>query len=148
MSFHKFTAIVNFAPDALADARFDVEIDLNSVDTMDKDRDGTMRGRRHLRCRALSDRPLRDAQLHQNRGGLYRDRRADAARSHQGGSRSIFKFAASPGGAKLIGSAKLKRLDFGVGRGDWKSTEWVADAVNVAFALLFKPSRLKPKPAP
>ena len=54
-----------------------------------------------------------------------------------------FQFVATSGGAKLTGTAKLKRLDFGVGQGDWKSTEWVGDAVNVAFSLV-----LKPKPAP
>jgi polyisoprenoid-binding protein YceI len=43
-TFRKFTAAVDFAPDALASARFDVQIDLNSLDTMDKDRDQTMRG--------------------------------------------------------------------------------------------------------
>ena len=42
--FHKFTAAVDFSPDALASSHFDVQIDLNSVDSMDKDRDATMRG--------------------------------------------------------------------------------------------------------
>ena len=42
--FHKFTASVDFAPDALASSRIDVQIDLNSVDSMDKDRDTTIRG--------------------------------------------------------------------------------------------------------
>jgi polyisoprenoid-binding protein YceI len=42
--FHKFTVGVDFAPDALASAHFDVQIDMNSVDSMDKDRDTTIRG--------------------------------------------------------------------------------------------------------
>src|SRR6202795_4108773 len=42
--FHKFTAAVDFAPDALASSHFDVLIELNSVDSMDKDRDTTIRG--------------------------------------------------------------------------------------------------------
>ena len=42
--FHRFAAAVEFSPDALAAARFDVQIDLNSLDTGDKDRDETMRG--------------------------------------------------------------------------------------------------------
>jgi polyisoprenoid-binding protein YceI len=50
-----------------------------------------------------------------------------------------FQFAAAGGGAKLEGSAKLKRLDFGVGQGDWKSTEWVADPVKISFSLALKP---------
>jgi len=43
-AFRKFTAAVDFAPDALPSSRFDVQIDLNSVDSMDKDRDTTIRG--------------------------------------------------------------------------------------------------------
>src|ERR1700688_2334691 len=43
-TFHKFTADIQFAPDDLASSRFDVQIDLKSVDSMDKDRDTTIRG--------------------------------------------------------------------------------------------------------
>jgi hypothetical protein len=43
-TFHKFSAAIDFAPDALATAKFDVSIDLNSTDTKDNDRDKTMRG--------------------------------------------------------------------------------------------------------
>ena len=50
-----------------------------------------------------------------------------------------FQFTPSAGAAKLVGTASLKRLDFGVGQGDWKSTEWVADAVKISFSLVLKP---------
>ena len=50
-----------------------------------------------------------------------------------------FQFTQDAGGAKLTGSAKLNRLDFGVGQGDWKSTEWVGNAVKINFALVLKP---------
>ncbi|HTD74718.1 MAG TPA: YceI family protein, partial [Steroidobacteraceae bacterium] len=43
--FHKFTSSVDFAPDALAGSKIDVQIDMNSVDSMDKDRDTTIRGK-------------------------------------------------------------------------------------------------------
>src|SRR5271169_5586954 len=43
--FHKFTAAVEFAPDALASSRIDVQIDMASVDSLDKDRDTTIRGK-------------------------------------------------------------------------------------------------------
>ncbi|TDJ43225.1 MAG: YceI family protein [Gammaproteobacteria bacterium] len=36
---------------------------------------------------------------------------------------------------RLTGTAKLKRLDFGVGQGDWASTKWVGDEVNIKFDL-------------
>ena len=47
-----------------------------------------------------------------------------------------FRFERSPeGGARLDGSARLRRLDFGVGQGEWTSTEWVGDEVEVSFEL-------------
>jgi polyisoprenoid-binding protein YceI len=50
-----------------------------------------------------------------------------------------FTFAAAGTGAKLVGMAKLKRLDFGAGQGDWKSTEWIKDEVKVSFTLALAP---------
>ena len=50
-----------------------------------------------------------------------------------------FQFAQQAAGAKLSGSAKLKRLDFGVGQGDWKSTDTIGDAVKINFSLVLKP---------
>jgi polyisoprenoid-binding protein YceI len=41
--------------------------------------------------------------------------------------------------AYLDGTATVKRLQFGVGQGEWKSTEWVEDDVEVAFALRLQP---------
>ncbi len=135
--FHKFTALVTFAPDALAAAHFDVQIDLDSLDSKDKDRDKTMRSAdifdvahfpsaryvtRSFSKTAAGYRALGSLTLH----GVTRDVPVD------------FEFAAAPGGAKLDGTAVLKRLEFGVGQGDWKNTEWVGDAVRVAFSLTLR----------
>jgi polyisoprenoid-binding protein YceI len=137
-AFHRFTAAVDFAPDALANARIDVQIDLNSLDTMDKDRDKTMRGpdifdiahfptahyvTRSLTKTATGYTAAGTLTLH----GVTKDVPID------------FQFVPSQGGAKLDGTAKLKRLEFGVGQGDWKSTEWVGDFVKVSFSLALKP---------
>ena len=46
------------------------------------------------------------------------------------------EFIPANGSAKLVGTAQIKRLDFGAGQGDWKSTEWVADPVRISFALM------------
>jgi polyisoprenoid-binding protein YceI len=136
--FHKFTAAVEFAPDALGSSHIDVQIDLNSVDSMDKDRDKTIRGAdvfdvahsptahyvtRSIAKTATGYSAVGSLTLH----GVTKDVPID------------FQFVAAAGGAKLEGTARLKRLDFGVGQGDWKSTEWVADPVKIAFALVLKP---------
>lgn len=136
--FHKFTAVINFAPDALADARFDVEIVLNSLDTMDDDRDGTMRGADIFDVAHFPTAHYVTRSFTKTASGYT----AVGALTLRGVTKDVpvdFQFAGTAGGAKLSGNAKLKRLDFGVGQGEWKSTKSVADDVNVAFALVLKP---------
>ncbi len=136
--FHKFGAVVDFSPDALDASRFDVSIDVNSLDSMDQDRDGTMRGADLLdtahspTSRYVTRSMARTATGYSAVGSL----------TLRGVTRDVpieFKFVPAPNGARLVGSATVKRLDFGVGRGDWKSTEWVGDAVKVNFTLVLKP---------
>jgi polyisoprenoid-binding protein YceI len=140
--FHKFTAAIDFAPDALSNAHFDVQIDMNSLDSMDKDRDGTMRGGDIFDVAHFPTAHYVTRSFSKTAAGYA----AIGALTLRGVTKDVpidFQFAATSSGAKLTGTAKLKRLEFGVGQGDWKSTEWVGDTVNVAFSLV-----LKPKPAP
>ena len=138
--FRKFTASITFAPEQIANSRFDVSIDMISVDSKDKDRDGTMRGSdlfavaqfptAHYVTRAFSKTP----------GGF----RATGSLTLRGVTRDVpitFQFTPTAGGATLTGAAEVKRLDFGVGQGDWKSTEWVGNDVKIGFSLVLTPKR-------
>jgi polyisoprenoid-binding protein YceI len=136
--FHKFTAAVDFAPDALAGSHIDVQIDLNSLDTMDKDRDKTMRGPDIFDIAHFPAAHYVTLGFTKTAAGYS----ASGTLTLHGVTKDVpidFQFVSTQGGAKLEGTAKLKRLDFGVGQGDWKSTEWVGDAVKVAFSLALKP---------
>jgi polyisoprenoid-binding protein YceI len=137
-AFHKFTATVRFSPDALAASQIDVHIDLASLDTQDKDRDETMRGADIF---DVAHWPTAHYVTHgfaKTAAGYT----ATGTLTLRGVSREVpleLRFAAAPPGARLEGGANLKRLDFGVGQGQWKSTEMVGDAVKVAFSLVLKP---------
>jgi polyisoprenoid-binding protein YceI len=136
--FRKFTAAIDFAPDALESSRFDVQIDLNSVDSMDKDRDTTIRGPDIFDVAHSPTAHYVTRSFVKTAAGYS----AVGALTLRGVTKDVpidFQFSQSANGAKLEGSAKLKRLDFGAGQGDWKSTEWVADAVKVSFILALKP---------
>ena len=136
--FHKFTAAVDFAPDALAGAHFDVLVDLNSLDTQDKDRDTTMRGPDIFDVAHWPSAHYVTRSFTKTAAGYV----AQGALTLRGVTKDVpvtFQFTPAPGGAKLVGTATLKRLDFGVGQGDWKSTEWVGDVVKVNFSLALKP---------
>jgi polyisoprenoid-binding protein YceI len=138
-SFRKFTAAVDFAPDSLASARFDVQIDLNSLDTMDKDRDKTMRGPDIFDIAHFPTAHYVTRSFTKTAAGYS----AVGALTLHGVTKDVpidFQFVSAAGQSKIEGTAKLKRLEFGVGQGDWKSTEWVKDEVKVAFSLVLKPA--------
>jgi polyisoprenoid-binding protein YceI len=136
--FHKFTAAVNFAPEALAVSHIDVQIDMNSVDSMDKDRDTTIRGKDIFDVAHMPTAHYLTETITKTAAGFS----ATGSLTLHGVTKDVpidFQFTPAAGGAKLTGSAKINRLDFGVGQGDWKSTEWIGDAVKISFALVLKP---------
>jgi polyisoprenoid-binding protein YceI len=137
-SFHKFSAAIDFSPDALDSAHFDVLIDMASEDSGDKDRDGTMRGADVFDIAHFPTAHYVTKSFTKTASGYT----AAGSLTLHGVTKDVpiaFKFTPNAAGGNLSGTAELKRLDFGVGRGDWKSTEWVADAVKVAFSLNLKP---------
>jgi polyisoprenoid-binding protein YceI len=137
-AFRKFTAVIDFAPDALASSHFDVQIELNSVDSMDKDRDTTIRGPDIFDVAHWPTAHYVTRSFTKTATGYA----AVGALTLRGVTKDVpidFQFTQGPAGAKLEGSAKLKRLDFGAGQGDWKSTDEVADAVKINFSLVLKP---------
>lgn len=136
-TFHKFTSVVDLAPDALAGARIDVQIDLNSIDTKDNDRDKTMRGHDIFDIAHFPTAHYVTHAVTKTASGYA----ATGALTLHGVTKEVpiaFQFTQTGPTAKLDGTASLKRLDFGVGQGDWKSTEWIADAVKVSFSLALK----------
>jgi polyisoprenoid-binding protein YceI len=136
--FHKFTAGVDFAPDTPAASRIDVQIDMNSVDSMDKDRDTTMRGKDIFDVAHMPTAHYVTKTISKTAAGFS----AVGTLTLHGVTKDVpidFQFTPAAGGAKLSGTAKLNRLDFGVGQGDWKSTEWVGDPVKISFSLVLKP---------
>ncbi|MGC1521737.1 MAG: YceI family protein [Steroidobacteraceae bacterium] len=137
-SFHKFSAAVEFSPDALANSRIEVQIDLNSVDSMDKDRDSTIRGPDIFDVAHSPTAHYVTRSFAKTAAGYL----GVGALTLRGVTKDVpidFQFTQAGTGAKLVGTAKLKRLDFGAGQGDWKSTDEVADAVKISFSLLLKP---------
>ena len=136
--FHKFTAAVDFAPDDLAGSKIDVQIDMSSVDSLDKDRDTTIRGKDIFDVAHNATAHYVTKTISKTAAGYA----AVGSLTLRGVTKDVpieFQFVPAAPGAKLSGAAKLNRLDFGVGQGEWKSTETIADAVKISFSLVLKP---------
>jgi polyisoprenoid-binding protein YceI len=127
---------VSFDPAA---GRLEVLIQTRSLDTGDGERNALLRGRdffdvaRYPQARFDATRIVRTPAGYQALGSL----------TLRGVTRRVtVRFSWRPaviGGRRvreLNGSTTLRRLDYGIGRGQWHSTTWVGNRVTVRYALV------------
>jgi polyisoprenoid-binding protein YceI len=138
--FERFSADIRFDASDIARSRFEVKIDLASVNTRDGERDDTLKSADLF---AVERYPTATfvAERFEHRGGSKFA--ATGSLTLRGITRTVpieFTFETNATGAWLKGSGALKRLDFGVGQGEWKDTEGVANEVQVRYALLLSKS--------
>jgi polyisoprenoid-binding protein YceI len=140
--FAHFTVSFAFAPDS-ASGRLEVNIEANSLDTGDKERDDTLRGAdlfavaKYPQAQFLATQFTRTASGYEAIGKL-------TIRGVSHDARVPFTFrSTSEAGASvgyMAGKTSLKRLDYGVGQGDWKATDQVGNEVGVSFNLRLVPA--------
>lgn len=133
-TFKKFDAAIRFDPADLNSSKFDVKIDLASVETGDSDRDG-----------ALPDSDFFDIakfpQAHFVTTGFRQSGNeviADGTLTLKGVSKPVslaVTFAAKGGKATLDISSTVKRLDFNVGAGEYADTSTIGDEVKIKAHL-------------
>jgi polyisoprenoid-binding protein YceI len=137
-TFDKFTADIKFDPQDLPGSRFDVTIDLASVNSGDGERDDTIKSPDLFGVKQWPTGHYVADKFTDKGAGKFA---ATGKLTLRNVTRDVpieFTFSDGKDGAWLKGSASLKRLDFGVGQGEWKDTSSVANDVKVGFALLLK----------
>jgi polyisoprenoid-binding protein YceI len=135
--FERFSADIRFDPTDLANSKFIVDIETASVNTKDKERDDILKGKdlfdakRWPKARYVAD------TFTTNGGDKFSATGKLTLRDITRDVPIEFTFTPDPAGknAWLKGSTPLKRLEFGVGQGEWKDTQWVSNDVRVEFAL-------------
>ena len=107
-----------------------VRVRVASLDTQDEERDGILRGadlfdaKRHPVATFTSTRIVRARGGYKALGKLtIRDVTRD------------FSLPFTLRDGHMTGATTLRRLDFGIGKGEWESTEWVGNDVKVTFDL-------------
>ncbi len=136
--FEKFTADIVFDPQDLAGSRFDVQIDLASVNSRDGERDGIIRSADLFDVKRWPSGSYVADKFSASGGNKFT---ATGKLTLRDVTREVpieFTFEHHNGSAWLKGTAAIKRLDFGVGQGEWKDTATVANEVKIRFALLLK----------
>lgn len=130
-----FAATLDCTGPTPAGCALKVDVSVASIDTQDKDRDAMLRGpdlfavQRFPAARFVSSQfgPTSVA------GALtLRDQ------THTLLKVPLAQRWVTEGGAPIVwlsGAFVINRLDYGIGQGEWSSTEWVANAVTVTFRL-------------
>lgn len=136
--FDKFTADISFDPKNLAGSHFDVKIDTASVNTQDGERDTTIQSADLFDVKHFPTAHYVADKFTDKGANKYSATGKLTLRNVTKDVPIEFSFESKDGGAWLKGTAKIKRLDFGVGQGEWKDTSAVGNDVQVRFALRLK----------
>lgn len=136
--FPRFSVSLDFTGVEPAGGRLEVSVDVAALDTGDQDRDQTLRSSDLFDVAKYPRATFSATRIVKTAGGYQ----ADGPLTIRGVTRETtvpFTFReASEGGAAvgyMAGRTLLRRLDFGVGQGDWKATDQAGNEVTVSFAL-------------
>ena len=133
--FARFTPQIRFDPGKLATSRFDVRIQLASANTRNDERDEMLRSSEFFDVAAKPEARFVATRFRALGGNRYA---ADGTLTLLGVSRPVVLSFTWTAGAKAVlsGEATLKRLDFGVGTGDWADIDLLPNLVKVRTRLL------------
>ena len=137
--FKHFDAKVNYDPADLAQAKFDVTVDIASVDTANTERDQALPGKDFFDIARFPRAHFVTTRFRQVANGAVL---ADGTLSLRGVAKPVtlsVKFARVGSGAILDVDTTLKRLDFGVGGGDWADISMIGNDVAVHGHLVLLP---------
>lgn len=129
--FRRFAATIDYNPGDLARAKFDVSVDITSLDTQNAERDHTALGADFFDATQFPRAHFVTTSFHKMADGKVL---ADGMLALRGISKPVtLEVTFSPHGttATLDVTAQLKRLDFGVGAGQWADPSMIGDAVTV-----------------
>jgi polyisoprenoid-binding protein YceI len=137
-AFRQFRVALEFDPARPSTGRLDVTVDVASINTRDAERDEILRGAEFFQIEE-HPRAVFHAGRFERAGEGWR---APGELTIRGVTQPVpvtFTLAAGAGSTVMKGGASLRRLAFGIGRGDWASTQWVGDEVEIHFELRLQP---------
>jgi polyisoprenoid-binding protein YceI len=138
--FPGFVTRFSFDPAQLANARLDVTIPLATASTGNSDYDGEMRGSSFFNAAKFPQARYTATSFRALGGNNFV---ADGTLNLRGVSKPVaLTFTWTPGAQPVLsGKASVKRLDFGVGQGDWSETDLIPNAIAVSTKVIFAPAK-------
>ncbi len=138
--FPGFVTRFSFDPAQLATAKLDVTIPLATASTGNSDYDGEMRGNAFFDVARFPQARYTATKFRALGGNRYA---ADGTLSLRGVSKPVtLTFTWTPGDKPVLaGKATVKRLEFGVGEGDWADTDLLPNEIAVSTKVFFVPAK-------
>jgi len=138
--FQRFVAAIAFDPANLAGSRFRVEIETGSANTADADRDVALASGDFFATDRWPKATYEASQFAATGPGRYEARGKLTIRGIARDVPVTFTFepAADGRNAILSGRASVRRLEFGIGQGEWQDTKWLGDEVRIRFELTLR----------
>lgn len=139
-TFPGFQTRLSFDPANLAGAKLEVIIPLASAKTGNTDRDSTLQGADFFNVGTFTQARYTASRFRSLGGGQYA---ADGTLELRGVRKPVtLTFTWTPGAKPLLaGKAVVKRLDFGVGGGDWSDTDLLPNEVAISTRVQLTPAR-------
>ena len=138
--FPGFSTRLRFDPAQLANASLDVTIPLASSTTGNADYDENLRGTDFFDAAKFPQAHYTATRFRSLGGNQYA---ADGTLSLHGVSKPVtLTFTWTPGSQPVLaGKATVKRLDFGIGGGDFADTGLIPDGIAVSTKVVFQPAK-------
>jgi len=134
-SFKQFATELGWDPANPAAGTLKVTVQVPSLDTQDKDRDEALRGTDLFDAKAHPTAQYVATTFSRKPNGALEAVGKLTLRGVTKDLRLPLTVKNGANGVELSGDVVIKRLDFGVGQGEWKSTEWVADDVKLHYSV-------------
>ena len=132
--FGQWTAAISYDPANLAASKFDVTVHTASVQTGDSDRDSALPGEAFFDVAKYPEAHFVTTGFHQRGNQVI----ADGTLTLRGVTKPMsleVTFKPQAGGATLDVAGTVKRLDFGIGTGDYADTSVIGGDVKVTAHL-------------
>lgn len=113
----------------------DVKVTIGSLDTQDGERDDTLKSADLFDAQKFPTATFVAKSLARNSAGGLEAVGKLTLRGVSKDLRLPLTLKPTTSGLELSGQATIKRLDYGVGQGDWKSTESVGDEVKIQYKV-------------
>jgi polyisoprenoid-binding protein YceI len=133
-SFNQFATEFAYDEKNLAASTLKVTVQIGSLDTQDQERDITLKDEDLFDAAKFPTATYSARSLDKTPGGIF----AVGKLTLRGVTKDLrvpLAIRSTPQGLELSGETTLKRLDYGVGQGDWASTEWVGDDVKLTYKV-------------